>query len=475
MCVGRLKVLRFLTVLGVLATQQQVRAAFEARPYFPLRAGNSWSYQDDTLNFTTTVQSSTVTINGIATVVLLDAPTGFANYFTNDNNGLRLHRQFEPDGNITVTFIPPVKFANALTDIGQTVNSSGTASTNFGNFSYTSSYTVQGFENITVVAGAFSALRVAGTITICAGATCEAASQNLFLVRNIGLVKDFGIAAGENYTYELISANVVALSGAVDFDGDGMSDVGIYRDGLWSIIRSSGGANIVESLGGPTHTPVPADYDGDGKTDIAVYLPANGLWSIKRSSDGGTTSVSHGGGSFIPVPGDYDGDGKADIAVYAGGVWSIKRSSDGGNTVTAHGGPGWTPVPGDYDGDGKVDIAVYINGAWSILRSSNSAINVVAHGGPAWEPMPADYDGDGKADVAAYTGGAWSIIRSSDSGNTVVGHGGPSWQPVPADYDGDGKTDIAVHTGGAWAIIQSSTSSIQVVGHGGAPTDVPLN
>lgn len=273
-----------------------------------------------------------------------------------------------------------------------------------------------------------------------------------------------------------ISPVTIPLAAAVDFDNDGKSDIGIYRDGTWVVIRSSNGSFLVDSLGGATEFPITADYDGDGKHDIAVYRQSTGLWTIKRSSDGGITSVSHGGGNFIPVPGDYDGDGKTDMAVYADGVWSIKRSSDGGIQVVAHGGPGWTPVAADYDGDGKTDIAVYINGAWSILQSSNSAIAVVGHGGPSWEPVPADYDGDGKADVAAYTAGAWSIIRSNDSGNTVLGHGGPSWLPVPADYDGDFKADIAVYnSAGAWSIVKSTNSSIQVVGHGGGPTDVPLN
>jgi hypothetical protein len=48
--------------------------------------------------------------------------------------------------------------------------------------------------------------------------------------------------------------------------------------------------------------PVPGDYDGDGKTDIAIWRPGDGFWYIISSKDGSFVSQQWGSGSQNDVP-----------------------------------------------------------------------------------------------------------------------------------------------------------------------------
>src|SRR5262249_13835369 len=174
------------------------------------------------------------------------------------------------------------------------------------------------------------------------GNTVLAANKTFFV--NLTTTTNASIGDGQGVG-KINSPSQLCSMASIDFDGDCKSDIGIYRDGAWSIVRSSDGSVAHAGWGGPSWIPVPAVYDGEGITDIAVYSPA-GVWSIVRSSDGGNTVVGWGGApDDIPVPADYDGDGKADIAIYRDGTWSIRRSSDGGITIVGWGGPSWIPVP----------------------------------------------------------------------------------------------------------------------------------
>ncbi|MBX6312262.1 MAG: S8 family serine peptidase [Isosphaeraceae bacterium] len=218
-----------------------------------------------------------------------------------------------------------------------------------------------------------------------------------------------------------------------DFDGDGQSDITVYRPetGQWLISYSGGGAGIV-TYGAPNlDQPVPADYDGDGRSDFAVYRPTTGQWLISYSS-GGSAIFTLGAPSIDqPNVGDYDGDGRIDLGVYrpTTGQWLIALSS-GGSEVLSYGAPGTdVPAGADYDGDGRTDFAVYrpTTGQWLIVLSGSGTAEVLSYGVPNLDiPVTGDYDGDGKADIAVYrpTTGQW-LISYSNGGSAILSYGAP--------------------------------------------------
>lgn len=264
------------------------------------------------------------------------------------------------------------------------------------------------------------------------------------------------------------------LAKTADFDGDGKTDLSVFRSGSWLVRQSGGGANINFPFGLASDTIVPGDYDGDNKTDYAVYR--SGVWYVQRST-AGPLAQAFGTAGDIPVPGDYDGDAKTDIAVYrpgSPGVWYILRSSDGGFTAQNWGTTGDIPLVGDFDADQKADLSVFrpASGTWYILRSTAGA-TAQAFGLSGDALVPADYDGDGKTDlaVARSSGGffSWYILRSTAGYITFV-WGLSSDQLSPGDYDGDSKADAAVFrpSDGSWTIRKSSNGSLDLQNWGGA-------
>jgi hypothetical protein len=264
-----------------------------------------------------------------------------------------------------------------------------------------------------------------------------------------------------------------------DFDGDGKTDISIFRpsNGQWWINQSSSGG-VAAAFGVGTDRIVPADYTGDGKTDIAFWRPATGEWFILRSDNSSFYSVPFGTSGDIPAPGDFDGDGKADTAVYrpSNGTWYISKSS-GSVIIQQFGAAEDKPVVADYDGDGKSDIAIFrpSNSQWWLLRSSQGII-AAQFGVSGDKPVPGNFTGDGKADIAAYrpSTGFWFILRSEDSSFYSVPFGTSGDVPTPGDYDGDGKFDTAVFrpSNATW-FINRTTGGTDIVPFG-ASGDLPV-
>jgi len=267
-----------------------------------------------------------------------------------------------------------------------------------------------------------------------------------------------------------------------DFDGDGESDLAVWRPstGIWHVSRSNdnsyGALQFGEAAQGDLVAP--GNYDGDKKTDYAYYR--NGVWHILNSSDGQLRTVQFGLAGDHPVPADYDGDGKTDLAVWrpSNGVWYIQRSSDGSYDIRQLGLDGDKALAGDYDGDGLADITIWrpSSGVWYVMQSGGGYF-ITTFGLNGDLPLTGDFDGDNKADITIYrpSNGAWYLILSANNGYMVMPWGIASDKPVPGDYDRDGKTDFAVfrEAEGNWYIYQSSTQSY-IVRHFGMNGDIPI-
>lgn len=256
---------------------------------------------------------------------------------------------------------------------------------------------------------------------------------------------------------ERISKNKVA-----DFDGDGKTDVSVYRPdaGSWYILNSSNSAFSGIGFGISTDILAPGDYDGDGKTDTAVFRPADGAWYMLTKA-AVFSSRQFGSNGDIPVPADFNGDGKTDIAVWrpSNGTWYIANSDSLGTfTFIQFGAAGDKPVQADYDGDGKADIAVFrpSAGAWYVLRSSDGSFFAVNFGISTDQPAQGDFDGDGKTDFVVFREGVWYLLQST-TGFSAVSFGTAGDLPVTGDFDGDNKSDVAVYrpSNGAWYLLQS--------------------
>jgi hypothetical protein len=156
------------------------QAALQKQPaedFFPLYPGTVWRYNSDSVRMK--VLAETALVEGAVTKIV-KTTGGLRDYYTNDAEGVRLHREFQPNvyipgigvTDMEVTLIPPMRIAAGKVAIGQTINSSGIARTNdlpvvgVMELSYYSTFTVEASENITVPAGNFDTLRLSGSLWI---------------------------------------------------------------------------------------------------------------------------------------------------------------------------------------------------------------------------------------------------------------------------------------------------------------------
>ncbi len=227
--------------------------------------------------------------------------------------------------------------------------------------------------------------------------------------------------------YSTPTPTPVRLPWIFDYDGDGTTDIGIFRptSGLWAI------RGVTRAYWGRAgDEPVPGDYNGDRTTDIGAYRISTGYWFVKD-----LTRVFWGKYGDLPIPADYDADATTEIGVYrpSSGLWAIRGVT---RAYWGKAGGSDVPVPGDYSGDGTAEIGCYrpSTGYWFIKD-----LTKVFWGKSGDLTARGDYNADATVEIGVYrpSSGLWAI-----RGVTRAYWGRSGDLPVPGYYDGDGTDYI---------------------------------
>lgn len=292
----------------------------------------------------------------------------------------------------------------------------------------------------------------------------------------------FALAAGPRVWARIIPA---------DFNGDGRSEIVIYRAGAWFFWENFGSTapdrQVWTGPGTPDCLAAPGDFDGDGDTDMAVFC--SGAWHFFHADGSYWKGIWTGGAADIPVPADYDGDGKDEAVVFRGnGAWIAFDFDTGAQAWAVWTGPGMLstqpsrPVPGDWDGDGSADLTVWNPWGWGHRFAKDGTYLGGFFAG--WTNISvvfaADIDvddaapyGDGKDDFVVFTAQYWGceptpcyVLRwhvydpfTSKGVSDMIGwalmyvpanpNGGPVI-PIAGDFQGHGGVcDLVVWDGGA--------------------------
>lgn len=131
-----------------------------------------------------------------------------------------------------------------------------------------------------------------------------------------------------------------------DFDGDGMADSGVFRNGEWLIATKRAGAeaDIRFGLGAPGDQPVVLNVRGTGnatdRRNVVYGVYRNGTWFLDTKGAGAVDASHLFGGLPQDVPlliprwtRDAAAGPPYSLAIFRDGTWFVKPVPDGAETL----------------------------------------------------------------------------------------------------------------------------------------------
>ncbi|HUY89519.1 MAG TPA: SdrD B-like domain-containing protein [Pirellulales bacterium] len=259
---------------------------------------------------------------------------------------------------------------------------------------------------------------------------------------------------GRRQTIAFGKADGIPVTG--DFNGDGVCETGIYKNGEWFIDLNGNGEwdkdDLWARLGSADDRPVTGDWDGDGKTDIGIFGPA---WP----GDPRAVAVEPG----LPDPYNAPTGARKNMPPEEHqatlGCRTMKRTQEGEvradliDHVFHFGTPDDIPITGDWTGAGIDSIGIFHKGRWILdvdgdgKRSEKDLSIYLGESGD--RPVVGDFDGDGIDELGVYRDGKWIIDINHDAvldeRDLYYELGGAEHRPVVGDWDGDGCDQIGIH------------------------------
>jgi hypothetical protein len=199
-----------------------------------------------------------------------------------------------------------------------------------------------------------------------------------------------------------------------------------------------------------TDRPVAGDWDGNGRSEIGLFRTSARRTTFVKRTAKGNAYVAWGIPGDKPVVGDFDGDNVSQIGVRQRGApnWYLRSRSGARAKVANVGATTDYPVTGDWDGNGRDNLGYYrFSSRTFYLRADSARLSKVVLGVTGEQPVTGDWNGDGRTDLGTYNQrtGKWTLRVPSGKGFTLRkvawGRGG---MPVTGDWNGDKITDLAV-------------------------------